>query len=34
MGSEKVIIEKNQGQALLTERKEGNNKKLYIEVSF
>ena len=31
MGSEKVIVEKNQGQALLTERKEGNNKKLYIE---
>ena len=31
MGSEKVIEEKNQGQALLTEQKEGNSKKLYIE---
>ncbi|WP_457616663.1 tRNA (N6-isopentenyl adenosine(37)-C2)-methylthiotransferase MiaB [Lutibacter sp.] len=31
MGSEKVIEEKKQGQALLTEEKEGNTKKLYIE---
>ncbi len=31
MGSEKVIEEKKQGQALLTEQKEGNTKKLYIE---
>lgn len=31
MGSEKVIEEKNQGQALLTTKKEGNLKKLYIE---
>ncbi|MBP8791765.1 MAG: tRNA (N6-isopentenyl adenosine(37)-C2)-methylthiotransferase MiaB [Lutibacter sp.] len=31
MSSEKVIIEKNQGQALLTNKKEGNHKKLFIE---
>ncbi|SDX39814.1 tRNA-i(6)A37 thiotransferase enzyme MiaB [Lutibacter oricola] len=31
MGNEKVIIEKNQGQALLTEKKEGNAKKVYLE---
>jgi len=31
MGSEKVIEEKKQGQALLTDHKEGNHKKLYIE---
>ncbi|SNR47752.1 tRNA-i(6)A37 thiotransferase enzyme MiaB [Lutibacter agarilyticus] len=31
MGSEKVIEEKKQGQALLTANKEGNSKKLYIE---
>ncbi|MDV7187068.1 tRNA (N6-isopentenyl adenosine(37)-C2)-methylthiotransferase MiaB [Lutibacter sp. TH_r2] len=31
MGSEKIIEEKNQGQALLTAQKEGNTKKLYIE---
>jgi tRNA-2-methylthio-N6-dimethylallyladenosine synthase len=31
MSNEKVIVEKNQGQALLTEQKEGNCKKLYIE---
>ena len=31
MGSEKVIDEKKQGQALLTEEKKGNHKKLYIE---
>ncbi len=31
MGSEKVIEEKKQGQALLTEPIEGNSKKLYIE---
>ncbi len=31
MGKEKVIEEKNQGQALLTEQIEGNSKKLYIE---
>ncbi len=31
MGSEKVIEEKKQGQALLTEEKSGNGKKLYIE---
>lgn len=31
MGNEKVIVEKNQGQALLTENKKGNSKKLYIE---
>ncbi|WP_298367863.1 tRNA (N6-isopentenyl adenosine(37)-C2)-methylthiotransferase MiaB [uncultured Lutibacter sp.] len=31
MGSEKVIEEKKQGQALLTENKSGNHKKLYIE---
>ncbi len=31
MGSEKVIEEKKQGQALLTKQVEGNNKKLYIE---
>ncbi|UMB60323.1 tRNA (N6-isopentenyl adenosine(37)-C2)-methylthiotransferase MiaB [Lutibacter sp. A80] len=31
MGSEKVIEEKKQGQALLTDQKEGNHKKLFIE---
>lgn len=31
MGSEKIIEEKKQGQALLTNQKEGNSKKLYIE---
>ena len=31
MGNEKVIEEKNQGQALITEHKEGNTKKLYME---
>ncbi len=31
MNSDKVIVEKNQGQALLTENKDGNSKKLYIE---
>ncbi len=31
MGSEKVIEEKKQGQALLTDGKDGNGKKLYIE---
>ena len=31
MGSEKVIEEKKQGQALLTEQIDGNSKKLYIE---
>ena len=31
MGNEKIIVEKNQGQALLTEQIEGNSKKLYIE---
>jgi len=31
MGSEKVIDEKKQGQALLTEQKKENGKKLYIE---
>lgn len=31
MGSEKVIEEKKQGQALLTEQIEGNHKKLFIE---
>ncbi|AOW21674.1 tRNA (N6-isopentenyl adenosine(37)-C2)-methylthiotransferase MiaB [Urechidicola croceus] len=31
MKSENVIVEKNQGQALVTEHKEGNKKKLYIE---
>jgi tRNA-2-methylthio-N6-dimethylallyladenosine synthase len=31
MGSEKIIEEKKQGQALLTDEKEGNGKKLYIE---
>jgi len=31
MGSEKVIEEKKQGQALLTDNKDGNSKKLYIE---
>ena len=31
MGSEKVIEEKKQGQALLTDHKEGNHKKLFIE---
>ena len=31
MGKEKVIEEKNQGLALLTEQIEGNSKKLYIE---
>jgi tRNA-2-methylthio-N6-dimethylallyladenosine synthase len=31
MGSEKVIEEKKQGQALLTNQIEGNHKKLYIE---
>ncbi|MDO9595302.1 MAG: tRNA (N6-isopentenyl adenosine(37)-C2)-methylthiotransferase MiaB [Lutibacter sp.] len=31
MGNEKIIIEKNQGQPLLTEQIEGNSKKLYIE---
>jgi len=34
MGSEKVIEEKKQGQALLTTKIDGNGKKLYIEVSF
>ncbi len=31
MGSEKVIEEKKQGQALLTDKKVGNGKKLYLE---
>ncbi len=31
MGSEKIIEEKKQGQALLTDQKAGNGKKLYIE---
>ncbi|PHQ57480.1 MAG: tRNA (N6-isopentenyl adenosine(37)-C2)-methylthiotransferase MiaB [Lutibacter sp.] len=31
MSTEKVIVEKNQGQALLTEQKQSNSKKLYIE---
>ncbi len=31
MGSEKVIEEKKQGQALLTDEKDGNYKKLYLE---
>ncbi|MCA0933716.1 tRNA (N6-isopentenyl adenosine(37)-C2)-methylthiotransferase MiaB [Lutimonas saemankumensis] len=31
MGSEKIIEEKKQGQALVTENKEGNKKKLFIE---
>ena len=31
MSQEKVIVEKNQGQALLTEQIGGNSKKLYIE---
>jgi len=31
MGSEKIIEEKKQGQALLTDQKSGNSKKLYIE---
>lgn len=31
MGNEKIIVEKNQGQPLLTEQAEGNSKKLYIE---
>jgi len=31
MGNEKIILEKNQGQPLLTEQIEGNSKKLYIE---
>ena len=31
MSAEKVIEEKKQGQALLTEQKEGNHKKLFIE---
>jgi len=31
MGNEKIIVEKNQGQPLLTEQIEGNFKKLYIE---
>lgn len=31
MGNEKIIVEKNQGQPLLTEQIEGNSKKLYIE---
>lgn len=31
MGSEKIIEEKKQGLALLTEQREGNSKKLYIE---
>ena len=31
MKSEKVIVEKNQGQALLTENKKGNTKKVYLE---
>ena len=31
MGNEKIIVEKNQGQPLLTEQIEGNYKKLYIE---
>jgi len=31
MSSEKIIEEKKQGQALLTQQKEGNTKKLYIE---
>jgi tRNA-2-methylthio-N6-dimethylallyladenosine synthase len=31
MGNEKIIIEKNQGQPLLTEQIKGNSKKLYIE---
>lgn len=31
MKTEKVIVEKNQGQALITENKKDNHKKLYIE---
>ncbi|MHB1147670.1 MAG: tRNA (N6-isopentenyl adenosine(37)-C2)-methylthiotransferase MiaB [Lutibacter sp.] len=31
MENEKIIVEKNQGQPLLTEQIEGNSKKLYIE---
>ncbi|MGV6845717.1 MAG: tRNA (N6-isopentenyl adenosine(37)-C2)-methylthiotransferase MiaB [Lutibacter sp.] len=31
MGQEKIIEEKKQGQALITDKKEGNHKKLYIE---
>lgn len=31
MGNEKIIVEKNQGQPLLTEQIKGNSKKLYIE---
>ena len=31
MKSDKVIVEKNQGQALLTENKKGNTKKVYLE---
>ncbi len=31
MGNEKIIVEKNQGQPLLTEQIEGNSRKLYIE---
>ena len=31
MGRKKVIEEKNQGQALITDHKKGNSKKLYIE---
>ena len=31
MGNEKIIVEKNQGQPLLTGQIEGNSKKLYIE---
>jgi len=31
MGNEKIIVERNQGQPLLTEQIEGNSKKLYIE---
>jgi len=31
MQKEKIIDEKNQGQALLTNEIEGNQKKLYIE---
>jgi len=31
MASENIIEEKKQGQALITEKKEGNNKKLFIE---
>ena len=31
MSTEKIIVEKNQGQALLTDKKDGNLKNLYIE---